>query len=44
MFDLFNTSEMMMLGLVLFSSFWIFLFNYRNDNKDKYNGHGWLIS
>jgi len=43
MLDLFNTSEMMMLGLVLFSSFWIFLFNYRNDNKDKYSGHGWLI-
>jgi len=43
MLDIFNTSEMMMLGLVLFSSFWIFLFNYRNDNKDKYSGHGWLI-
>ena len=43
MLDLFNTSEMMMLGLVLFSSFWIFLFNYRNDNRDKYSGHGWLI-
>ena len=43
MIDLFTASEMMMLGLVLFSSFWIFLFNYRNDNKDKYSGHGWLI-
>ena len=43
MFNLFTASEMMMLGLVLFSSFWIFLFNYRNDNKDKYSGHGWLI-
>ena len=43
MLDLFNTSEMMMLGLVLFSSFWIFLFNYRQDNKDKHSGHGWLI-
>ena len=43
MINLFNTSEMMMLGLVLFSSFWIFLFNYRNDNKDKYSGHAWLI-
>ena len=43
MIDLFNTSEMMMLGLVLFSSFWIFLFNYRQDNKDKYNGHWPLV-
>jgi uncharacterized membrane protein len=43
MIDLFNASEMMMLGLVLFSSFWIFLFNYRQDNKDKYNGHWPLI-
>ena len=43
MINLFNTSEMMMLGLVLFSSFWIFLFNYRNDNKVKYSGHAWLI-
>ena len=43
MLDLFSGSEMMMLGLVLFSSFWIFLFNYRQDNKDKYSGHGWLI-
>ena len=43
MINLFNTSEMIMLGLVLFSSFWIFLFNYRNDNKDKYSGHAWLI-
>ena len=43
MINLFNTSEMIMLGLVLFSSFWIFLFNYRDDNKDKYSGHAWLI-
>ena len=43
MVDIFNASELMMLGLILFSSFWIFLFNYRQDNKDKYSGHGWLI-
>tara|TARA_B100000795_G_C22336135_1_gene263224 strand:+ start:116 stop:463 length:348 start_codon:yes stop_codon:yes gene_type:complete len=43
MVDLFNTSEMIMMGLVVFSSFWIFLFNYRQDNKDKYSGHAWLI-
>jgi hypothetical protein len=34
--------EFMMVGLVLFSSFWIFLFNYRTDNKDKYTNK-WLI-
>ena len=34
--ELFTIDEFMMMGLVLFSSFWIFLFNYRTDNKDKY--------
>ena len=34
--DLFNMSEFIMVGLVLFSSFWIFLFNFRTDNKEKY--------
>ena len=43
MLDIFNTSEMIMMGLVLFSSFWIFLFNYRTDNKDKYADNKWLI-
>ena len=41
--ELFNMSELIMMGLVLFSSFFIFLFNYRQDNKDKYNGHWPLI-
>ena len=41
--DLFNASELMMIGLVIFSSFWIFLFNYRTDNKDKYADNKWLI-
>ena len=41
--EIFNVKEFMMIGLILFSSFWIFLFNYRNDNKDKYSGHAWLI-
>ena len=41
--DLFNASELMMMGLVVFSSFWIFLFNYRTDNKDKYADNKWLI-
>ena len=35
-------SEFIMVGLVLFSSFWIFLFNYRTDNKEKYQNK-WLI-
>ena len=34
--ELFNVSEFIMMGLVLFSSFFIFLFNYRTDNKEKY--------
>ena len=41
--ELFTMDEFMMMGLVLFSSFWIFLFNYRQDNKDKYAGHPLLI-
>ena len=41
--ELFNVDEFIMIGLVLFSSFWIFLFNYRNDKKDKYAGNKWLI-
>ena len=40
--ELFTIDEFMMMGLVLFSSFWIFLFNYRTDNKDKYTNK-WLI-
>ena len=41
--ELFTMDEFMMMGLVLFSSFWTFLFNYRNDNKDKYANNKWLI-
>ena len=41
--DIFNASELMMIGLIIFSSFWIFLFNYRTDNKDKYADNKWLI-
>ena len=41
--ELFSASELMMIGLVIFSSFWIFLFNYRTDNKDKYAENKWLI-
>ena len=42
--ELFNTAEYIMLGLVVFSSFWIFLFNYRQDHKEKYKGHWPLIT
>ena len=41
--ELFSASELMMIGLVIFSSFWIFLFNYRTDNKDKYADNKWVI-
>ena len=41
---IFHTDELVMMGLVIFSSFWIFLFNYRQDNKEKYNGHWPLIT
>ena len=41
--EIFSASELMMIGLVIFSSFWIFLFNYRTDNKDKYADNKWLI-
>ena len=40
--ELFNMSELIMMGLVVFSSFFIFLFNYRTDNKEKYTNK-WLI-
>ncbi len=40
---IFHMDELIMMGLVLFSSFWIFLFNYRQDNKDKYAGNKGLI-
>ena len=40
--ELFNMSELIMMGLVLFSSFFIFLFNYRTYNKEKYTNK-WLI-
>jgi len=40
--ELFNMSELIMMGLVVFSSFFIFLFNYRTVNKEKYTNK-WLI-
>ena len=41
--ELFAVDELIMMAVILFSSFWIFLFNYRTDNKDKYEGNKWLI-
>lgn len=41
--ELFTITEATMLGLVLFSAFWIFLFNYRQDHKEKYQGNKLLI-
>ena len=41
--NLFNVTEAIMVGLVVFSAMWIFLFNYRNDTKDKYQGNKGLI-
>ena len=43
MLELFAMDELVMMGIVLFASFWLFLFNYRMDNKEKYEGHRWLI-
>ena len=41
--ELFALDELIMMSVILFASFWLFLFNYRTDNKDKYKGHSWLI-
>ena len=41
--DLFAINELIMMGVVSFSSTFIFLFNYRQDNRDKYAGHKGLI-
>tara|TARA_Y100000782_G_C10000705_1_gene188547 strand:- start:34 stop:378 length:345 start_codon:yes stop_codon:yes gene_type:complete len=41
--ELFAIDELIMMAVILFASFWIFLFNYRTDNKDKYVGNKWLI-
>ena len=41
--ELFAIDELIMMAVILFASFWLFLFNYRTDNKEKYEGHSWLI-
>jgi len=41
--DLFAIDELVMMGVVSFSSTFIFLFNYRQDNKDKYSGNRYMV-
>lgn len=41
--SLFSAVNLTMFGIILFSSLFIFLFNYRHDNKDKYQGKYFLI-
>ncbi len=41
--ELFAIDELIMMGVVLFASFWVFLFNYRQDHKEKYQGNKLLI-
>jgi hypothetical protein len=41
--EIFNSMNFIMIGIILFSSFWIFLFNYRQDHKEKYKGNISLI-
>ena len=41
--SLFSAVNLTMFGIILFSSLFIFLINYRHDNKDKYQGKYFLI-
>ena len=41
--DLFAMDELIMMAVILFASFWLFLFNYRQDHKEKYQGNKLLI-
>jgi len=41
--EIFNSMNFIMIGIIVFSSFWIFLFNYRQDHKEKYKGNIPLI-
>ena len=41
--SLFSAVNLTMFGIILFSSLFIFLFIYRHDNKDKYQGRWPLI-
>ena len=44
MTEMFSGNQFNYVCLILFSSFFVFLFNYRHDNKDKYQGNWFLIS
>ena len=44
MTEMFSADNLIMFAIILFSSFFVFLFNYRHDNKDKYQGNWFLIS
>ena len=41
--NIFSPANLSMFGIILFAAFFVFLFNYRHDNKDKYQGNWWLI-
>ena len=41
--EVFAIDELIMMSVILFASFWLFLCNYRTDNKDKYSDNKWLI-
>ena len=41
--ELFAIDELVMMAVILFAAFWLFLFNYRTDNKEKYENHKRLI-
>jgi len=43
MTEMFSADNLAMFAIILFSSFFVFLFNYRHDNKDKYQGNWFLI-
>ena len=36
--EIFNSMNIMMVAIIVFSSFWIFLFNYSQYHKEKYDG------
>ena len=38
--EMFGPANLSMFGIILFAAFFVFLFNYRHDNKDKYQTQG----
>ena len=43
MTDMFSAANLSMFGIIVLAALFVFLFNYRHDNKDKYQGNWWLI-